>query len=211
MMHEILEIPQVLVDLPGCVIAGDYFTPGQNCGHRLWYWLASRPVGNRSSLRQQLLPRRPVVFTNGVFDLFHAGHLALFQQIRERYPECHLIVAVNTHRSAQHHYVDTDKHEAEQRPVLGEVQRLLLVGACRFVDVALLMDDPTPHALLQALQPQVLVKADHYSHEQVVGHEIVAGYGGLVDRIPTWGQPLCSSTEIIQKIRSWPRAPGELL
>jgi D-beta-D-heptose 7-phosphate kinase/D-beta-D-heptose 1-phosphate adenosyltransferase len=130
-----------------------------------------------------------IVFTNGCFDLLHVGHvLSLTAAAAEGDV---LFVAVNSDRSVR-------KLKGPQRPIIRQYDRLALLAALECVDHVLLFDDDTPHALLHAIKPDVLVKGGTYRPEEVVGREVVESYGGVVRVTPTIEG--ISTTHIVQAI-----------
>ncbi|HEV8355566.1 MAG TPA: adenylyltransferase/cytidyltransferase family protein [Gemmatimonadales bacterium] len=117
-----------------------------------------------------------LVFTNGVFDLLHPGHVEYLEQARGL--GSHLLVAVNSDRSAR------GLVKGSGRPVADERARARVVAGLAAVDRVVLFDAPTPLALIQAIRPEVLVKGGDYSRETIVGAEIVEADGGRVVTIP---------------------------
>lgn len=116
-----------------------------------------------------------IVFTNGCFDLLHPGHVHLLQTARSLGDL--LVVAINTDASVR-------AIKEEGRPIYDEVERAYMLGALACVDHVVLFDEPTPIPLLNLLRPDILVKGGHYGHEEVVGWDVVEGYGGRVERVP---------------------------
>ncbi len=124
-----------------------------------------------------------VVFTNGCFDIIHAGHVAYLEQAREQGDR--LIVAVNSDDSVR-------RLKGKGRPINPQDRRMAVLAGLGAVDWVVCFDDDTPRSLLRALRPDVLVKGGDYgSKEEVVGWEIVEEYGGevrvldLVDSLST--------------------------
>ncbi len=115
---------------------------------------------------------KSVVFTNGCFDFLHAGHVAFFQRARALGHV--LVVATNTDAVIT-------RLKGAPRPIVREEQRLELLAAIESIDHIVAFADDTPHALIRALQPDVLVKGSNYTMAQVEGCEIVKGYGGRVE------------------------------
>jgi rfaE bifunctional protein nucleotidyltransferase chain/domain len=125
---------------------------------------------------EQLRRRRgSIVFTNGVFDLFHLGHLRLLQAARRLGGA--LVVGVNSDASAR-------RLKGKPRPFVGEFARAEIVAGIRGVDLVVIFNQDDPRALLRRLRPDVLAKGSEYSLAQVVGRRIVQGYGGRVVLIP---------------------------
>jgi D-beta-D-heptose 7-phosphate kinase / D-beta-D-heptose 1-phosphate adenosyltransferase len=112
-----------------------------------------------------------LAMTNGCFDLLHVGHVASLQQARQ-HADC-LLVAINSDQSVR-------RLKGPQRPVIGQADRAAMLAALDCVDYVVVFDDDTPHALLHALRPEVLVKGGSYRSDEVVGHEVVESYGGTV-------------------------------
>jgi len=131
-----------------------------------------------------------VVFTNGVFDLLHPGHLRYL---------CYahglgdlLIVGVNSDRSVR-------AIKGSSRPVNAEDERAEILAALECVDVVVLFDEETPRALIAHLRPDVLVKGADWAEDAIPGREIVEAYGGRVVRAPLASG--YSTTGLIEKIR----------
>jgi rfaE bifunctional protein nucleotidyltransferase chain/domain len=131
-----------------------------------------------------------IVFTNGVFDLFHVGHLRLLQAARAQGDA--LVVGINSDESAR-------MLKGRTRPVVPQFARAELVAAVRGVDFCALFEQDDPRALLRAVRPDVLAKGSEYSLPRVVGRRMVEGWGGrvmLVPHVEGW-----SSTEVIRRLR----------
>jgi D-beta-D-heptose 7-phosphate kinase/D-beta-D-heptose 1-phosphate adenosyltransferase len=131
------------------------------------------------------------VFTNGVFDLLHAGHIALLEGARALGDR--LVVGVNGDDSAR------SLAKGLGRPLVSEAERARLVAALAAVDCVVVFDEPTPRALIAALKPDVLVKGGDYTRDQVVGADLVEAGGGRVVLIPI--VPNQSTTLIVERIR----------
>jgi D-glycero-beta-D-manno-heptose 1-phosphate adenylyltransferase len=133
-----------------------------------------------------------VVFTNGVFDLLHPGHIDVLFAARA----CgdHLIVGVNSDASVRR------LGKGSERPIRPEVDRAVVLAGLAAVDAVVIFDEDTPLALIDALRPDVLVKGGDYTPETVVGADLVQDRGGSVVIIPlTPGQ---STTSIVQRLRA---------
>jgi D-beta-D-heptose 7-phosphate kinase/D-beta-D-heptose 1-phosphate adenosyltransferase len=133
---------------------------------------------------------RMVVFTNGVFDLLHPGHVRYLQQARALGDA--LIVGVNSDRS-----VRTNK--GPERPITPEAERAEILSALACVDAVVIFDAPTPHDLIAAIQPDVLVKGADWAENAIVGRDIVEARGGRVVRMTI--EPGYSTTSIVEKIK----------
>ncbi len=131
------------------------------------------------------------MFTNGVFDLLHAGHVALLEAARVEGDV--LIVGVNTDASVRR------IGKAPDRPLVADAERARLVAALAAVDCVVLFDEETPLALIRRLRPDVLVKGADYARPAIVGADEVEGWGGRVVRVPlVQGR---STTELLRKLR----------
>jgi D-beta-D-heptose 7-phosphate kinase/D-beta-D-heptose 1-phosphate adenosyltransferase len=134
---------------------------------------------------------RRVVFTNGVFDLLHPGHVRYLQAAR-RLGDV-LIVGLNSDRSVR-------ANKGHGRPITPEAERAEIVAALACVDAVTVFDEETPHAIIAAVQPDVLVKGADWAENAIVGRDIVEARGGRVVRMPV--EQGHSTTSIIEKIRS---------
>jgi D-beta-D-heptose 7-phosphate kinase/D-beta-D-heptose 1-phosphate adenosyltransferase len=112
-----------------------------------------------------------IVFTNGCFDLLHVGHVTYLQEAASLGEI--LIVGVNSDDGVR-------RLKGPQRPVIGQADRAAMLAALQCVSHVVIFDEDTPHALLHAIRPDVLVKGGTYRPEEVVGHEVVSSYGGRV-------------------------------
>ena len=133
---------------------------------------------------------KKVVFTNGCFDLIHAGHVHLltaaggFGDV--------LIVGLNS---------DTTVHKLKPgRPLQDEQSRALIMAAFEFTDAVILFEEETPYELIKALRPDVLVKGGDYKPEEVVGRDILEESGGKVELVPL--KEGFSTSAIVDRIRA---------
>ena len=133
---------------------------------------------------------RKVVFTNGCFDLLHVGHLTILTAAAALGDV--LVVGVNSDASVR-------RLKGEHRPVIRQEDRATLLAALASVDLVVIFDDETPHRLLHAIRPDVLVKGGNYAVDEVVGHEVVEAYGGQVS--VTGFVEGTSTTGILQSIQ----------
>lgn len=131
-----------------------------------------------------------VVFTNGCFDLLHAGHVTYLERAR-RYGQ-RLVVGLNSDRSVR-------ALKGPERPLIGEQDRARVLAALAAVDAVALFDEDTPLALIEALRPDVLAKGADYRPEQVVGAEQVRGWGGELVLVPLLEER--STTGIIRRLQ----------
>ena len=134
-----------------------------------------------------------MVFTNGVFDLLHAGHVALLEAARAEGDA--LIVGVNTDASVRR----LGKGPMAERPVVGEDQRARVLAALAAVDCVVLFAEDTPLALIRQLRPDVLVKGADYAADAIVGAADVESWGGRVVRVPLVKDQ--STTNLLRKLR----------
>ena len=136
----------------------------------------------------------PLVFTNGCFELLHAGHVSYLAAARALGGR--LVVAVNTDESARR------LAKGDDRPLVGEKDRAVVVAALDSVDAVCLFDEDTPRELIAELLPDVLVKGGDYALDAVVGRDEVEAAGGRVELIPfVEGY---STTELLNRIRGGP-------
>jgi D-beta-D-heptose 7-phosphate kinase/D-beta-D-heptose 1-phosphate adenosyltransferase len=117
---------------------------------------------------------RLLVFTNGVYDLVHPGHVQYLQAARAEGDR--LIVAVNSDRSVR-------ANKGPARPILPEQERAELIAALACVDAVLIFDAETPAEVIATIQPDVLVKGADWAHDAIVGREVVEARGGRVVRM----------------------------
>ncbi len=132
-----------------------------------------------------------VAFSNGCFDLLHAGHVILLDRAREQADR--LIVALNSDNSVR-------RLKGPNRPIIPEGQRARVIASLSCVDAVIVFEQDTPLELLAGLKPDVLVKGDNYSESEVVGAELVREYGGKVVRVPVPGD--ISTDGILSRIGS---------
>jgi rfaE bifunctional protein nucleotidyltransferase chain/domain len=133
-----------------------------------------------------------LVFTNGVFDLLHPGHVEYLEAARALGD--HLLVAVNTDRSAR------SLGKGDGRPVANERARARVLAALAAVDRVVLFDTATPLDLIGRLRPDVLVKGGDYTRDTIVGADLVEAGGGRVIVIPL--VPGYSTTALVEKSRA---------
>lgn len=134
--------------------------------------------------------RKKIVFTNGVFDILHYGHIDYLTKAGMLGDI--LIVGVNSDSSAR-------RIKSEGRPVQDERDRTRILAALRPVDYVIIFSEETPERLIKLIRPDVLVKGADYQLSEIVGADFVKSYGGKVKRIKlAKGR---STTDIIKKIR----------
>ncbi len=131
-----------------------------------------------------------IVFTNGCFDILHAGHVGYLKQARKKGDR--LIVAVNAD-------VSVSNLKGPGRPINSVDRRMAVLAGLNSVDWVVAFDDQTPERLLTLIKPDILVKGGDYSRNEVVGFEIVDSYGGEVQVLNYFED--CSTTAIVKKIQ----------
>ena len=134
---------------------------------------------------------KTVVFTNGVFDLIHPGHVRYLREARSLGDV--LIVGVNADESVR-------RNKGEGRPVTREDERAELVAALACVDAVTVFGEDTPAEIIRAIQPDVLVKGADWAADQIVGRETVEARGGKVVRIAV--EEGHSTTALLDRIRA---------
>ena len=134
----------------------------------------------------------PVVFTNGVFDLLHPGHVELLEAAR-REGEA-LVVGVNSDASVRR------LGKGGGRPVSGQAARARVLAGLAAVDCVVLFEQDTPLELIQALAPDVLVKGADYARDRIVGADWVEARGGRVVRVPLVAG--FSTTALVEHLRA---------
>jgi rfaE bifunctional protein nucleotidyltransferase chain/domain len=146
------------------------------------------------ALRQQAVAHgKTVVFTNGVFDILHPGHLRYLQQARA-FGDL-LIIGLNSDASVR-------RNKGPERPINNEDERAEILAALECVDAVTIFDENTPADIITAIQPDVLVKGADWAEDAIVGRDTVEARGGRVVRVAI--EPGYSTTEIIRKIRALP-------
>ena len=132
-----------------------------------------------------------VVFTNGCFDLLHAGHVSYLREARKLGDI--LVLGLNTDSSIK-------KIKGPQRPINPEEMRAKVLSALECVDFIVLFEEETPERLIKEIKPDILVKGEDWEEDKIVGATFVKSYGGKVVRIPF--NYKISTTMLIEKIRS---------
>ena len=140
----------------------------------------------------QTLPR-PLVFTNGVFDVLHRGHVTYLAQARAQ--GASLIVALNSDASTRR------LGKGDDRPINRLEDRAAVIASLEAVNAVTWFDDDTPFALIRVIRPDVLVKGGDWSADAIVGADEVRGWGGTVHSIPFLHQK--STTALLAAIRKF--------
>ena len=133
---------------------------------------------------------KTLVFTNGCFDVLHAGHAYLLNEARKQGDA--LILGLNSDQSVR-------RLKGESRPVNKEEDRALLLASLQAVDAVVVFEEDTPEELISVIRPDILVKGGDYSKEQVVGGRLLKSYGGKVLIVPL--KPGYSSSKTIENLK----------
>jgi rfaE bifunctional protein nucleotidyltransferase chain/domain len=133
-----------------------------------------------------------IVFTNGVFDLLHPGHIRYLREARAEGDR--LVVAINSDSSAR-------RLKGADRPVLPQHERAKILASLDVVDYVTVFDEDTPAEIIEALRPDVLVKGGDYKLDEIVGRDFVESTGGKVKAIP-FVEGLSSSNIIDRIVRA---------
>ncbi|GAB4363275.1 MAG: hypothetical protein Kow0042_01010 [Calditrichia bacterium] len=143
-------------------------------------------IAIRKELRKK---KKVVVFTNGVFDILHRGHVEYLEAARSRGDI--LILGLNSDQSVE-------RWKGAGRPLMTQEDRATILAALESVDYVCVFDEDTPEKLITALVPDILIKGGDYRIEDIVGREVVWEHGGRVETIPL--TPGRSTTDLIRKI-----------
>jgi D-beta-D-heptose 7-phosphate kinase/D-beta-D-heptose 1-phosphate adenosyltransferase len=131
-----------------------------------------------------------IVFTNGCFDIIHAGHVGYLNEARKLGER--LVVAINDDDSVR-------RLKGPGRPINPVERRMAVLAGLEAVDWVVSFSEDTPETLLQSLKPEILVKGGDYAIDQVVGGEFVLAYGGKVQALEFLDN--CSTSDIVEKMR----------
>lgn len=148
---------------------------------QLSYFLASKRINGKR-----------IVFTNGCFDILHAGHVDYLSQARDLGDI--LVLGLNTDASVRR------QNKGPERPINNELARAKVLAGLGCVDAIVLFDEDTPYELIKAVKPDVLVKGDDYKPENIVGYDIVTASGGKVVTIAFLEG--FSTTSIVKKLKN---------
>jgi rfaE bifunctional protein nucleotidyltransferase chain/domain len=144
-------------------------------------------IGLVAMLRQA---QKTIVFTNGVFDLLHPGHVRYLEVARSLGDA--LILGLNSDVSVR-------RNKGPARPITPERERAEVLAALSSVDAVVIFDEDTPAAIVEALQPDVLVKGADWPADQIVGREVVEARGGRVVLVPV--EQGHSTTSVVERVR----------
>jgi len=140
--------------------------------------IKSKIINNKEELTNYLefLRQRnqPIVFTNGCFDIVHRGHVEYLAKASDL--GAIVIIGLNSDASVK-------RLKGENRPIVDEYSRAMVLSALSFVNKVVLFDEDTPYELIKFIQPDVLVKGSDYKAEDIVGYDVVTAKGGRVETI----------------------------
>jgi len=140
-------------------------------------------------LNQARRSGRKIVFTNGCFDILHAGHVSYLASARAEADL--LVVGLNSDESVR-------VIKGARRPIVPQAQRAMVLAGLGFVDYVVIFDEPDPLQLVQSLEPSVLIKGEDWTEENIIGGDFVKSRGGQVVRIKFTDE--VSTSEIIERI-----------
>jgi rfaE bifunctional protein nucleotidyltransferase chain/domain len=141
-------------------------------------------------VRERRAAGQTIVFTNGVFDLLHPGHVRYLQDARALGDA--LIVGLNADASVR-------RNKGPSRPINPEAERAEVLAALECVDAVVIFDQDTPADIIKLIQPDILVKGADWPADQIVGRDTVEARGGRVVLMPV--EPGHSTTGIVERIR----------
>ena len=142
----------------------------------------------REDIYSAVYKKETIVFTNGIFDLLHAGHIKLLKEAKRLGD--FLVVGLNSDSSAT---------KIKRKPIKDENQRKIILESIEYVDKVIIFKETTPLRLIKQIKPDILVKGGDYKRETVVGHRFVESYGGKVVIIPLLKG--YSTTNLIEDIK----------
>ena len=132
---------------------------------------------------------KTIVFTNGVYDLLHFGHVKYLRESKS-YGDC-LVVAINSDKSVR-------QLKGKNRPIICQEERAEVLSSLEFVDYVTIFDEQTPIKLIERIKPDFLIKGSDWESDKIVGKDFVESYGGKIIRIKLIEG--ISTTKIIEKI-----------
>ncbi|WP_092158707.1 D-glycero-beta-D-manno-heptose 1-phosphate adenylyltransferase [Maridesulfovibrio ferrireducens] len=147
-------------------------------------------VDEFEKIRSNIGADQKIVFTNGCFDILHAGHVDLLARAKAQGDI--LVLGLNSDQSV--HSI-----KGEKRPVVSQQQRAFVLAGLASLDFVIVFDEDTPYELIKKVQPDVLVKGGDWTVDNIVGRDVVEGRGGVVLSLPLL--PGYSTTSVIRFIR----------
>jgi rfaE bifunctional protein nucleotidyltransferase chain/domain len=148
-------------------------------------------AADRAAIERWRAAGERIVFTNGVFDLLHRGHVEVLEQARALGDR--LVVGVNDDASVR-------RLKGAERPIVPEDERIELLAALACVDLAVLFGEDTPERVIGEVRPQVLVKGGDWTPDGIVGRELVESLGGVVRTVPL--REGHGTSRLIERIRA---------
>ncbi len=133
---------------------------------------------------------KKIVFTNGVFDIIHRGHVEYLNEAKSMGEV--LIVGINSDESVK-------KIKGDKRPVVNQENRAIVLANLKAVDYVIVFDEDNPYSIIKSILPDILVKGGDWSTDKIIGSDIVAANGGQVKTIKFVEDN--SSTGIIERIK----------
>ena len=130
-----------------------------------------------------------IVFTNGCFDIIHAGHITYLQEAKDLGSK--LIIGLNSDQSVK-------KIKGDNRPIVSEQHRQTVLESLKMVDLVIQFNEKTPIELIKTVQPDIHVKGGDYKAEELPEYEIITNYGGKIEILSF--VPNCSTSSIIERI-----------
>lgn len=134
---------------------------------------------------------KKIIFTNGCFDLIHAGHVTYLEKAK-KYGDV-LILGLNSDASIK-------QIKGDQRPILGEKDRALLLSAFNFIDYIIFFNEATPIRVIKSIKPDIHIKGGDYRVKDLPEYPIIKKYGGVIKILPYIKG--CSTTSLIEKIKA---------
>ena len=157
--------------------------------------ILKRKILSSKELKSQLsiwrFQNKKIVFTNGCFDIIHAGHVQYLQEAKALGDI--LIIGLNSDASVK-------RLKGAERPVNNQNDRAIVLSALKSVDYIVVFDEDTPYDLIKQIKPDILVKGGDWPENKIVGHDIVKANGGIVKSLSF--RPGNSSTSIIEKMKN---------
>jgi len=137
--------------------------------------------------------KHKIAFTNGCFDILHAGHVKYLEAIKHLTGDtnCWLVVGINSDKSIK-------QIKGSDRPIIPQDLRAVVVAGLKAVDMVIIFDEPTPEKLITIIKPDYLVKGEDWEKNDIVGKEFVESYGGEIIRVSF--EIDISTTKIIETI-----------
>jgi len=137
--------------------------------------------------------KHKIAFTNGCFDILHAGHIKYLEAIKNiaGHINCWLVVGINSDYSIK-------KIKGAKRPIIPQEHRAIVLAALSFVDMVIIFNELTPESLIKEIRPDYLVKGSDWEEEDIIGKDFVESYGGEIIRVSF--EIDISTTKIIETI-----------